>query len=300
MPARMRRIVGLTAVVALVSLAQSHAYGASGGLGNGGSSSGGVTTQGRVYATAALHGGVVTVTSGAADSAPRGPVCQWTKSLFNAFDPGLANVPTEIVETGTDGWYYDPTNDTYVDAPGPGIETLYWVQCPNLGRYLWVPHVDSVDRGAMIDAALNEMYDDIPLPGLDINPRPDVGSVVNVGLWLAVDDPGAVSAVAEVGPVWASVTARFTGTTWDMGNGEVVECPGLGVPYPVGSNTFEQGPCGYTYTEQPPIDGYTVTVTGHWEVRLVTSDGVNQMLDPIEMPYSFAYDVDEIVTVGEA
>ena len=83
-------------------------------------------------------------------------------------------------------------------------------------------------------------------------------------------------------------------------NGEVVVCDGLGVPYPTGANTFEQGPCGYTYTERPPVDGYTVTVTGHWEVHLATSDGVNQPLDPIDMPYAFPYDVDEIVTVGEA
>jgi hypothetical protein len=294
------RVARILAGVAIVAGSGVNHAPASAGWGTGGATGGGTTPQGRVYATAAIHGGVVTVVSGAAGSAPGGPVCQWTRSLFNAFDPGLANVPVEIVETGTDGWYYDPANDIYVDAPGPGIETLYWVQCPNLGRYLWVPHVDSVDRGAMVEAALSEMYDDIPLPGLDINPRPEVGSVVNVGLWLAVNDPGAVSAVAEVGPVWASVTARFTGTTWDMGNGDVVQCAGLGMPYPVGSNTFEQGPCGYTYTEQPPIDGYTVTVTGHWEVQLVTSDGVNQMLDPIETPYSFPYDVDEIVTVGEA
>jgi hypothetical protein len=226
-------------------------------------------------------------------------VCSWSKSLFNAFDPDVADLPAEIVETGTDGWYFDPATRQYVAEAGPGIETLYYVQCPATGgRYLWVPPPDEIDRGAAIDAAYAEMYDDIPLPTLDMNPRPDVGGVVNVGLWLAVEDPGEVSAVAEVGPYWAVTTAHLDGVTWEMGNDDVVECSGIGEPYPEGSNTFDQGPCGYTYTEKPPPDGYTITATGSWSVRLQTSDGASSALEPIDMSHSFAYDVDEIVTVG--
>jgi hypothetical protein len=266
---------------------------------NNGNTSGGVTPRGRVYATVSLRGGVVTVVSGPSGATPRGPVCWWTKSLFNAFDPALANLPTEIVETGTDGWYFDPATSHYVAEPGPGIETLYYVQCPGTGgRYLWVPPTEEIDRGAAISAAYAEMYDDIPGPTLNMNPRPEVGSVVNVGLWLAVDDPGEVSAVAEIGPYWAVTTAHFDGMTWEMGNGDVVDCSGIGVPYPEGANTFDQGPCGYTYTEQPPPDGYTITVTGGWSVQLQTSDGTSNALEPVAMAHSFAYDVNEIVTVG--
>ncbi len=86
--------------------------------------------------------------------------------------------------------------------------------------------------------------------------------------------------------------------TWDMGNGDVVHRDGLGVPYPEGSNQIEQGPCGYTYTEQPPPDGYMVTPNGHWQVQLTTSFGDNRALDPVDMPYTFAYDVEEIITIG--
>ena len=83
-----------------------------------------------------------------------------------------------------------------------------------------------------------------------------------------------------------------------MGNGEVVSCDGLGVPYPEGSNSSCRGRAGTRTPSSRPLDGYMVTVTGHWEVQLLTSDGVNQMLDPIDMPYTFGYDVDEIVTTG--
>ena len=139
----------------------------------------------------------------------------------------------------------------------------------------------------------------MPVPSLNISPSPDVGVPAQLGIWLAVDDPGQVNAFAEVGPVWASVTARFTGMKWEMGNGDVVECSGLGTPYPEGSGTYEQGPCGYTYTR--PGDGGSrhVRAVGQWQVQLVTSDGVDQALDPIERSFEFDYDVYEIVTVVE-
>ena len=44
---------------------------------------------------------------------------------------------------------------------------------------------------------------------MDMNPDPSVGGIVNIGLWLAVADPGQVSITASVGPVWATVTARL-------------------------------------------------------------------------------------------
>ena len=303
MPHRVRVRVAWTAIV--VVWASLHPVAANaeivGDTGHAASTGGGVTSQGRVYATVSLGGGVVTVASGPSGSTPRGPVCSWAKSLFNAFDPNVAGLPAEIVATGTDGWYYDPATQHYVSEPGPGIETLYWVQCPgSVGRYLWVPPADQIDRGAAIAAAYAEMSDDIPPPTLNMNPRPEIGSVVNVGLWLAVGDPGEVSAIAEIGPYWAVTTAHFDGMTWQMGNGDVVDCAGTGVPYPEGADTFEQGPCGYTYTEQPPPDGYTITATGHWSVHLQTSDGTNDTLQPIIMPHSFAYDVDEIITIGVA
>lgn len=224
-------------------------------------------------------------------AAPTGPTCRWTVFLGTrpAID-ALGGVPV----------YRDVSTKADVAEAGVGVETLYRVECPDGVSYRWASPSEYVDRQALIAAARDDAVASIPLPAVSMSPAPEVGGVVNLGLWLAVEAPAQVNAYAEVGPVWASVTARFAGMTWDMGNGDVVDCDGPGVPYPEGSNLVEQGPCGYTYTEQPPVDGYTVTATGHWQVQLVTSFGDNRALDPIDMPHSFAYDVDELLTTGVA
>jgi hypothetical protein len=205
---------------------------------------------------------------------------------------------TDIDVTGGAAQYRDAATGEFVESAGPGVQALYRVVCPSGVSFRWAAPAEQVDRQRLIDAAYDYVVRDIPVPRLEMSPPPAVGGVVNLGLWLSVAEPGPVSAIAEVGPVWASVTARLARTTWDMGNGDVVACEGPGVPYPVGSNQLGQGPCGYTYTGRPPLEGYSITATGHWEVQLVTSDGVSQALAPIAMPVTVAYDVDEIVTTG--
>ena len=157
----------------------------------------------------------------------------------------------------------------------------------------------AIDRQAVIDAAYDEAVSAVPLPSLNISPPPDVGVPAQLGIWLAVDDPGQVNAFAEVGPVWASVTARFTGVTWDMGNGDVVECAGWARRIRWAAAPTSQGPCGYTYTRPGDAGMHRCGAVGHWQVQLVTSDGENRLLDPIERAFEFDYDVYEIVTVVE-
>jgi hypothetical protein len=180
-------------------------------------------------------------------------------------------------------------------------ETLYIRHCPEGDSYVWVPVVDIDD---LIDDASERVSTVLPFPEMNMNPDPAVGGIVNVGLWLAVTDPGPVSVTAAVGPVWATVTAVYERTTWDMGNGDVVECDGLGVPI-VDWNTAEQGPCGYTYRwpSAPQFTGtddlaYHASVTGHWVVTFSTSTGRSGSLDPIERTTDFNYQVREIQTVG--
>ena len=256
------------------------------GFGDG--QSGGGAGEGKVWSVAAL-GGSVSSANTESGGGSAGPVCSWTLHLGTV---------AEIDITGGSPNFRDAESRANVEEPGPGVQALYRVSCPSGVSFRWATPSDYVDRQALIAAAYQYMVRDIPTPELNMSPRPEIGGIVNLGLWLAVNDPGDVSAVAEVGPVWAVVTARFVGTTWNMGNGDVVNCDGLGVPYPDGSNQIAEGPCGYTYTERPPSGGYTVIATGHWEAHLLTSDGVDQMLDPIDMEFEFAYDVGEIITTG--
>jgi hypothetical protein len=146
----------------------------------------------------------------------------------------------------------------------------------------------------------------LPTPTVDMNPDPSVGGIVNIGLWLAVDDPGQVSITASVGPVWATVTARYERTVWSMGNGDSVECSGLGTPI-VDVDTVEQGPCGYTYEwpSAPRFTGtddlaYHASVTGHWVITYATSSGRAGSLDPIDRTTDFDYQVREIQTLRVA
>ena len=266
------------------------------GIGQGNDQSGGEAGQGSINAFAE-SGGTVSASNSGSGSAPSVPVCTWTLAHIESVEVEVAGVEAELGEVAS---YRDAESKEPAAAAGPGVEALYFVECPGSSGYRWAAPAEYVDRQALIAAAYDEVAAQIPLPSLNINPPPEVGGIVNLGLWLAVNDPGQVNALAQVGPVWASVTARFVGMSWDMGTGDVVACDGLGTPYPQGSNQIAEGPCGYTYTVQPPPAGYTVGATGHWGVQLITSDGVNQMLDPIDMTYDFAYDVDEIVTVGEA
>jgi len=166
---------------------------------------------------------------------------------------------------------------------------------------VWV--ADAVDVDALIASAHRSVTARVPDPSMNMNPDPAVGGVVNIGLWLAVADPGLVSITASVGPVWATVTARYRGTTWSMGNGEVVVCEGLGTPI-VDVNTADQGPCGYTYRwpSAPRFSGtddlaYHDSVTGHWMVTYATSTGRSGTLAPIDRSTQFSYRVREIQTV---
>jgi hypothetical protein len=224
----------------------------------------------------------------ASGSSPRGPVCTWEPFLGD----GLVPIPPEFLVDGR--LVRDIDTGEYVTRAGPGTETPYWRTCEGSGRQLmWVNN--GVDIDVLIDAAYAEAIAKIPDPALDMNPEPSAGGVVNIGLWLAVDDPGQVSATAELGPQWATVVARFERTVWDMGNGDTVECEGLGVPI-TDLDTEAQGPCGYTYDWPGSHDN---SVTGHWAITYTSSAG-SGVLEPIETSTSYGYGVREIQTVYAA
>ncbi len=185
-------------------------------------------------------------------------------------------------------------------------ETLYKRTCDGVAGFTlgWV--ADFVDVDALISSARQSVTAQVPTPSMNVNPDPSVGGTVNLGLWLAVDDPGQVSITASVGPVWATVTARYVSTLWDFGNGDSVECEGLGTPI-VDTDTVEQGPCGYTYreTSAPQFTGtddlaYHASVTGRWTVTYATSAGESGTLSPIDRTTPFTYQVRQIQTLRVA
>ena len=71
---------------------------------------------------------------------------------------------------------------------------------------------------------------DIAVPVPELSPGP---GYINLGMWMAVEDPGPNSVSASASPTtWVTVTAVLSETTFDMGNGDVVTCVGAGDPIP--------------------------------------------------------------------
>jgi hypothetical protein len=220
-----------------------------------------------------------------------GPRCTWQK------------VP-DIVETGGEIPLPPERADGEIVRDGPrGEERFYYRSGCTDNRpngFFWVPTVSVPDLRA---DAYQRIEKQLPLPGINISPDPAAGAFVNFGLWLAVDDPGSVSATAEAGPVWVTITAAYDGTTWNMGNGDAVECSGLGTPI-VDLDTDEQGPCGYTYEQSsaPKYTGgglaYAASATGTWSITWVDYTGATGTLASLERTTQFDYQVREIQTVG--
>ena len=182
--------------------------------------------------------------------------------------------------------------------PGTSCSGRWIRRCGADEVFVWpAPAGDPID---LIPSASARARARLPLPTPNMSPAPEVGSVANLGLWFAIDDPGITTARATLGGAWAQVQGRFASITIDPGDGAApITCDGLGTPYPDGANNPDQGPCGHTYTQSTPDDQphqmtYTTTYTLTWS----TSDGRSGSLGTIDRSVTFDYDIDEIQTVG--
>jgi hypothetical protein len=223
----------------------------------------------------------------AGGSAAARPRCVFTQVPITEDGMGGRRLPYRRMDT-----------NELVDAPGPGIERYMYVDCAGQARTTrWVLPNDAIDRAALIRTATDRAAGALPDPAVVMSPAPEHGAPVQLGLWLAIEDPGQLNVVAQAGPVWAAVTVRFRSVAWDMGNGDVVECEGVGSPI-TELDTVEQGPCGYTYRLPSDLGMRTITVTSQWEAWLTTSEGRDESLGAMSASTSFEYRVFEIVTVG--
>jgi hypothetical protein len=89
---------------------------------------------------------------------------------------------------------------------GRGPETLYWQSCDGgVPVAAWL--LDTVNVDDVINSAVSRVSALLPKPVIDISPAAEVGGTVNVGMWLAVDDPGRYAVTANQGSVTATVAA---------------------------------------------------------------------------------------------
>lgn len=168
---------------------------------------------------------------------------------------------------------------------------LYHVVCPGLNTIRLVDL--TITPGDLIPALYDEAGDVIELPDPFVNPPVNTGGVVNLGMWLAVQEASYLPITAEAGPVFITVTPQIASTTFSFGNGDEVVCTGFGVPI-VDLDSVEAGPCGYTYLA---AGDYILTITSTWNLPYTSSSGPGA-LTPMDRTVTFPYEVVEIQTVG--
>jgi len=198
-----------------------------------------------------------------------------------------------------------------VDIPDPAAQVIRdnngrpetgWVRTCGTGTanisFYWAPtNINAID---LIPNALANARTQLTAPTPAINPDATAGGIVNLGMWLAIDDPGTTTARAALAGVWAQVTANVSDIEFDLGNGDTINCDGLGTPIPDSAlDSLDQGPCGYTYLQSSPDDDpYQLIITTNYTISYTTSTGANGTLAPISRSVTIDYDVDEIQTIG--
>ena len=224
-----------------------------------------------------------------------GPTCRWT-----AFPDGFGQNPAN--PTDSDGF----APGTREGAGGP--EALWYRDCDDgASGLVYVPTVDPAELRA---AAYDRVSEQLPTPELAIRPDPANGSLIRMQNWLAVAPPADVSATAAVGPVWVTVTAAPGDTSWDMGNGDIVECDGVGTPLPAGVDDMLDesvdgaAPCGYAYPHVSapefgagPDLAYDNAVTLDWSIRWTDHTGAGGTLDDLSTTTGWSIRVRQIQTV---
>jgi hypothetical protein len=222
---------------------------------------------------------------------PDAPRCTHRPATYGEY-PNV--VPADA--TGTP----DPASQIARDNAGRN-ETGWVRECTGgntADPFYWAPAaIDPVD---LVPNALADARTRLPTPGPAINPDATAGGIVNLGMWLAVDDPGTTAARATLAGVWAEVTATASNISVDFGNGDTITCDGLGTPIPDSAlESVDQGPCGYTYRQSSPDDHpYQLTITTAYAINWATSSGQTGTLAPITRSVAVDYDVDEIQTIG--
>ncbi|MFN3256058.1 MAG: hypothetical protein ACE37B_10195 [Ilumatobacter sp.] len=174
---------------------------------------------------------------------------------------------------------------------------FYGVYCPGAAVDFVYVALDT-DDAVLLEEIEALMRGRLPVPAPDVSPGVEVGGIVNVGLWLAIEPPAVpVRLTAEAGPRWVSIVAVHTESVFDMGNGDRVRCGGVGDPI-VDLDTVEASPvCGYTYRQPSPAGvGFVLSISSEWVLPWVSSSGSGVLSHT--QTVAFDYDVDEVQTVG--
>lgn len=223
-----------------------------------------------------------------------GPTCRWER-LFYDREPGAEFTEGDIPVSPTGA-------GELASRELNGVEyTAFRMSCPDgTVQDRWVR--TGVTVADLIPEVRAYAEGIIAAPVPVINPPADVGGLVNLGLWLGVQEQSFGPLSAEAGAVWITLSPRLAGSRFEFGNGDSVSCDGIGVRiedvHP-DLDVMEESPtCGYTYQRSSPDDHpYRLTVVTLWELPYQSSSGPGS-LPVLERSVTLAYDVDEVQTLG--
>ena len=214
-----------------------------------------------------------------------GDVCgSWTHGAQFTPEPGAPDIGSIRVDGNGQTW------------------NLYYRDCGGLVQFVWIPALSPQELGQF---AFDEVIKKLPKPAPVLSPDLAIGGYVNFETWLAVNDPGAVTATATIPGLSATATARVVRIEWRPGDGSLVTCEPFGGLPPTLDYTGE-APCGHTFT-QPSVanvtgasdDRYHGTVTLVWAASWTASNGAAGDLGEARSTVPFVYRVREIQTIGD-
>ena len=187
-----------------------------------------------------------------------------------------------------------------VDAAGVSWN-LFYRDCNGVVQFAWVPAVSPAQLGAI---AFDSMTAKLPKPSPLLSPDVAIGGYVNFESWLAVADPGVVSATSQIPGLSATASARVVRVEWRPGDGSVVKCEPFGALPPTPSYTGK-APCGHTFKLPSAAkvtgfadDRFHGSVTLVWKAGWTASNGASGDLGETSSVVPFVYRVREIQTIG--
>ncbi len=125
-----------------------------------------------------------------------------------------------------------------------------------------------VDPRALAERAAAALR--LPAPLIRTSPTGDHVTQLPSWLWISAEQWQPRQVSASAGPVTSTVTATPSSVTWDMGNGDRVDCDGPGRPYQARfAGTPEATDCRYTYrhsSANQPGAAYELTATITWDL----------------------------------
>ncbi|MEU5417775.1 ATP-binding protein [Streptomyces sp. NPDC020667] len=182
-----------------------------------------------------------------------------------------------------------PAGDPAWEGHSPGDGAIYERNCGGDGRTqgfpndnsrtgaIWMknppPGVPRMPTAAeLAQQAFSKMKLDVPKLGSA--PPPGSKGLIGMPVWMWVEKSettwGPQSTTASAGGLSVTATAKVTGITWTMGDGNTVTCTSPGTPYDPSMGKKDSPDCGYRYTK---VGEYQVTATTTWVVTWTATNG---------------------------